>query len=552
MIRCGSVLMSVAFLLATLLPTTAAEPYAGYVYPAAVAAGSTNRLLVGGQYFQKRVSAWVSGDGVEVLKVEKVPGFPYPGRSQRLYLREALEAAERGEPVPPMPKRSEADEWHSNSWWSAIGELDAKSRAIVAEDLWVHKNSLQAAPSLKQLVLVTVAVSADATPGVRQLRILGDNGVSAPRPLEVLAMPVVEEPFYAPPGRTPSAPSVLERLPVSLAGQVKPGETDRWRLRLERGTRLSAIVRGRAYQPYTGDAVPGFFNPVIALRDATGRELAFADDFNGMDPDPRFSVIIPESGDYSLELSDRLFRGRGDFVYTVVLSSEPLPELPAGTPLPLVKSFEVTKPGWWTFDVRARRLGSPMDPRLTLRDADDQVLGRWDDVTNVVQVGTVIQNELDPIVGYRFVKPGRYTLSVEDTCGRKGPEMRCEVTARPAHPAFDVVADRSAFRLSPGQRCPFTVHVDRREGFAGKVTLVENEQLRFEDAIVPAGTNSWRVVAVGKKVSDGRTTIPFDIIAIGEADGGIVAARVLAADSFEQAFAWRHLVPFGGFWYFSQ
>lgn len=530
----------------------AADPYVGYVYPAALSAGSTNRLVVGGQFFWGGMSAWVSGEGVEILKVERVPGFPHPGGLQRSYLQKAIEAVERGEPVPPLPEIPKTEEWRSNSWWSAVGTLDAKSRAIVAEDLWVRKNALQAAPSLKQLLLVTVAVTKDAAPGCRQLRVLRPDAVSAPRPLDILPMPVVEEPLYAPPVRKRAKPAVLECLPVALVGQVMPGETDRWHLRLKGGERLTAVVRGRAYQPYVGDAVPGFFNPVVVLKAADGREVAFADDFNGMDPDPRFSVVVPADGDYVLEISDRLFRGRADFVYTASLTRDPLPPLPPPTALPLVTTLEVKEPGAWTFEVKGRRLGSPIDPRLTLLDEKGAELGRWDDVTNAVQVGEIIQGELDPVVHYRFARPGRYALRVDDTCGRRGPEMRCAVEAHPSRPAFEVYADRSAFFLSRGQRQPFTVSVCRRDGFSGAVTLVENEYLRFENALVPAGANTWKVTAVGKAVPEDVRGVPFDILAVGEDASGLIGARLVAADSFEQAFAWQHLVSYGKFRYFAR
>jgi len=543
-------LIALALAISAIGTATAADPYVGYVYPAALAAGSTNRLVVGGQFFWNEMSAWVSGDGIEVLKVERVPGFPYPGGLQRKYLQQAIEAVERGEPVPPPPKVPPTEEWRSNAWWSAIATLDAKSRAIVAEDLWVRKNALQAAPSLKQLLLVTVAVSPMAQPGCRQLRIFRTDAVSAPRPLDILPMPVVEEPLYAPPSRKRTEPPALERLPVALVGQVMPGETDRWRLRLKGGERLTAVVRGRAYQPYIGDAVPGFFNPVVSLKTTNGSEVAFADDFNGMDPDPRFSVVAPADGEYVFSIADRLFRGRADFVYTVTLTSDPLPPLPPATSLPLVKTIDVKEPGDWVFEVRARRLGSPIDPILRLLDENGVELARWDDVTNAVQVGAIVQGELDPVVCHRLMRPGCYTLSVDDTCGRRGPEMRCQVEARPARPAFDVYADRSAFFLAPGQRQPFTVTVRRREGFAGKVVLVENEFLRFENALVPAGTNVWKVTAVGKSVPKAERGTPFDILAVGEDASGLVGTRPVAADSYEQAFAWQHLVSYGTFRFF--
>lgn len=528
----------------------ASDPYVGYVYPAAVAVGTTNRLVVGGQFFWQKLGAWVSGEGVRVLDVERVPGFPYADNAQRRYLQRWLEAIERGETsAQPLPELKPTDIWRTNRWWAALDRLDAKSRAIVARDLWVRRNALQDAPSLKQLALVTVAVDRDAAPGLRQLRLFRDDAFSAPRPLEVVAMPVVEEPLYRPPCRAEGAcRPAIETLPQAVAGQILPGETDRWRLRLKGGERFTAVVRGRAYQPYIGDAVPGFFNPVATLRTVDGREVAFADDFNRMEPDPRLSVVVPETGEYVFELADRLFRGREDFVYTAVFTRETLPSPGAGVALPLVRDFEVDAPGERVFEVKARRLGLPVDARIELFDADGHSLAVWDDVTNVVHVGTVIQDELDPICSYCFREPGRYRVRVDDTCGRRGPEMRCELEIRPPAPSFELVASRSGFRLAKGQRQDFAVRICRREGFVGPVALAESDCVRFENALIPSGASEWTVTAVGKLDEPDGEVRNFDIVAVGRMpDGRLVTGAVLAADAYEQAFAWNHLVSYGRF-----
>ena len=536
-------------LLALPFAVRAADPYVGYVYPAAVAAGTTNRLVVGGQFFWQKLGAWVSGEGVRVLGVECVPGFPYADNAQRRYLQDWLEAIERGETsAPPLPELKPTDAWRTNRWWKALDTLDAKSRAIVAKDLWVRRNALQDAPSLRQLALVTVAVDPDAAPGLRQLRVFRDDAFSAPRPLEILPMPVVEEPLYRPPKRARKAPPAIETLPQAVVGQILPGETDRWRLRLKGGERFTAVVRGRAYQPYVGDAVPGFFNPVVTLKTADGREVAFADDFNRMEPDPRLSVVVPATGDYVFEIADRLFRGREDFVYTAVFTHEALPTPAAGVALPLVRDFEVDAPGERVFEVKARRLGSPMDARIELFDADGRTLAAWDDVTNAFHVGTVIQDELDPIGRHRFEKPGRYRVRVDDTCGRRGPGMRCELEIRPPAPSFELVASRSGFRLAKGQRQDFTVRVSRREGFAGPIALAENDCVRFENALIPSGADEWTVTAVGKLNEPGGEVRNFDVVAVGRMpDGRLVTGTVVAADAYEQAFAWNHLVSYGRF-----
>ena len=75
--------------------------------------------------------------------------------------------------------------------------------------------------------------------------------------------------------------------------------------------------------PYLADAVPGWFQATLTLRDADGKEVAYADDFR-FHPDPVFSCVIPKTGRYMLEIKDAIYRGREDFVYRVTLGEVPL------------------------------------------------------------------------------------------------------------------------------------------------------------------------------------------------------------------------------------
>ena len=72
-----------------------ADPYVGYIYPCGIQAGTTNRLLVGGQAFPwKGCNAVVSGQGVEVLSIEMVPYFQNVPGSQFRYLAKWLAAGD--------------------------------------------------------------------------------------------------------------------------------------------------------------------------------------------------------------------------------------------------------------------------------------------------------------------------------------------------------------------------------------------------------------------------------------------------------------------------
>ena len=49
------------------------NPYAGYLYPAGVKAGSTVRVLIGGQNFNNISGGVITGKGVRVKRVVSVP-----------------------------------------------------------------------------------------------------------------------------------------------------------------------------------------------------------------------------------------------------------------------------------------------------------------------------------------------------------------------------------------------------------------------------------------------------------------------------------------------
>jgi hypothetical protein len=74
--------------------------------------------------------------------------------------------------------------------------------------------------------------------------------------------------------------------------------------------------------PYLADAVPGWFQATLALYDADGREVAYADDYK-FHPDPVLFYEIGRDGEYELEIKDAIYRGREDFVYRITVGELP-------------------------------------------------------------------------------------------------------------------------------------------------------------------------------------------------------------------------------------
>ena len=559
----GRVLITVAFAFAAASPA-AADPYVGYIYPAGIQTGTTNRLVIGGQNLNRIAGVHFSRGGLRVLKIEKVPEFSPPTGSQRRHLTKWLDGIAAGvRQEPPLPDGQNVDEWRSNSWWRALGSLDAGKIAIVERNLYVPQNALQATPSIRQMLLVTVAAEPDAAPGRGELCVYGPGGISAPRPFSTTAAPHVAEPLYAPPHRpAPELPPVVvgRNGAAVLDGQIMPGETDAFPLRLEKGRRYSFRTTARELQPYVGDAVPGFFNSAIVLKDADGAVVASADDESRFRPDPVMDFSPASDGLYRLEIHDVLYRGRADFVYSIAISegvASPVARAPEadGTVGPgevAYKVVEIDRPGRKVLEVAARRLGSPLDAVLTLRRTPDgDALARWDDVTNKVFVGTIPQTECDPVGVFDFKTPGRYMAEISDRTGHGGPEYFWKLDVRPPRPRFEVYSTRSTLPLSRKGPLKVNFHVLRRDGFNGPVSLEFPKEVRCVGGVATSGVDVvtaqlfWTVGGV----SEPR---PVKVFAKAKIRGRPVRVPVTPCDEYEQAFAWKHLVPARSFLLTSQ
>lgn len=543
---CGLVLLAGASLVCS------ADPYVGYIYPAGIQVGTTNRLIIGGQALGGAQTFHFTKSGLRVLKIEQVPNFPPPTWQQDRHLKKWLNGiAEGNRAEPQLPNDPHLDEWRINSWWTMLDKLDIGQLALVEHDLYTPKNALQATPSLRQMVLVTVAADADAQPGWRSLVGSGGGGMSPPRPFEVTAAPHAAEPLYIPPHRKQPEPTLADVRTGSaiLDGQILPGSTDTFRLHLAAKRRYAIRVTARELQPYIGDAVPGFFNAVITLKDEQGKTLAVADDEARFRPDPVMEFAPTKDGIYLLEIHDVLYRGRADFVYTIAVEDARKPDTRTGDGVVSrpgavsSKKFSIAKPGQHVLEVKARRKGSPLDAVLTLRKtADGPALACWDDVTNTVFTGTVPQGECDPIGMYDFKEAGEYVAEVTDRTGHGGADYVWWLEVRRPAPDFEVFSTRSTLPMLSGRPVKVGFRVRRTDGFTGNVKLEFPQDIRAQNGVITSGvdTVATMLTYVGQRAMEIQ---PIKIFASATIGGKTVRHPVMPCDEYEQAFAWKHLVP---------
>jgi hypothetical protein len=186
-------------------------------------------------------------------------------------------------------------------------------------------------PSLGEFVTLQVPLAPSAPLGNREIRLDTPGGFSSPHVFHVGELPEVSKQDWKniptskgsmDPALDPKPPEEVITLPVTLNGQIPPGSLHRYRFSARKGQRLVVAVRARELIPYISDAAPGCFRATIALLDAHGQEVAYADDFQ-FRLDPVLFCEVPADGVYLLEIKDALYRGREDFVYRITIGELP-------------------------------------------------------------------------------------------------------------------------------------------------------------------------------------------------------------------------------------
>ena len=296
-----------------------ALPHIGFVYPAGGQHGTTITVSVGGQTLNGTTSAYVSGQGVEA----KVVGYDRP-----LTQKEINDLREKQQQL--QEKRTAA---RSQPTAPAFTAEDEKELETIRVSLMTRGNR-QTNPALAETVTLQLTLAPDAAVGQRELRVKSPSGLSNPVTFCVGALPEITAPVVtasaappprpnAPPGRAAATTNELAvTLPALVNGQVLPGEVDRFRFQAKQGQKLTLLAAARALIPYLADAVPGWFQPTLAVLDARGRELAYADDYR-FNPDPVVLCEIPADGEYVVEIKDAIYRGREDFVYRIAIGELP-------------------------------------------------------------------------------------------------------------------------------------------------------------------------------------------------------------------------------------
>lgn len=303
----------------------AISPHVGFVYPAGGAPGSTVTVTIGGQYLKDFSGIHLSGIPVEAELVDYL----------RIYDRQEAGRVRRAKENIEAKMADETRDTLKTQMQRQIDLLDQEIEMIKEASREDKMNPALAAkkqfnPQIAERIKLEISLPANAAPGTHELRIITTNGLSNPLMFQIGQMPEVSE---AEINDQFTSAEELPELPVTVNGQIMPGDVDFFRFSARKGQTLVFRAEARSLIPYLADAVPGWFQAVLTLFNEKGEEVAYSDDYR-FDPDPVLIYKVPEDGNYIISIRDSIFRGREDFVYRLSAGEFPFIERifpPGGT-----------------------------------------------------------------------------------------------------------------------------------------------------------------------------------------------------------------------------
>ena len=153
--------------------------------------------------------------------------------------------------------------------------------------------------------------------GVYPIRVQTDDGISNPFLLAVGQLPQVAEKEE---NSTFETAQSIPEPPLVVEGGVSGNDVDFFRFRGRKGQRI--VVDAQCARIGSG------LDPTIRLTTASANRafIASADDTPGLLTDARLMAVLPEDGEYVVEISDSRYQGASRPVYRLVIGAVPMAE----------------------------------------------------------------------------------------------------------------------------------------------------------------------------------------------------------------------------------
>jgi hypothetical protein len=481
------------------------EPTVSYIFPAGGQRGTAVKFHVGGHFLHGEASFRMYGRGVATGdKVREVPTLWFEG------------------PVIPLPASQQKEDYPKDH----LGEVVIAKDAPLGERLWRVWTSQGATPAMKFIVgelpeVVEDEIDGEPIPVPVTLPVTVNGRIFPREDVDIWS-------FTAQKGQTVWCEVQAARLGSPLESRLEI-----------RGPQGQMLAENAGY--FGSDAFVRFTAPAdgiyqVRIHDSSFDGLQHYVYRLTISKGPHVEAIYPAGGRRNSELSACLIGANvHDKPVKIDLAAEPgetaafrqvkvgdaltnpfllevgdLPEMLENEPnnsaaqarhadVPLVANGRIDQPGdvdCWSFkaakgqsvqlDLRAARLGAPLDSVLKVTDASGKELARSDDLGG---------NETDSQLTFRAPADGTYVAQVEEQfSNRGGPRFIYRLTINNVAPPADFQLSLGGDALTVLRAGQARVRLDvlRSGGFNGPVELkIEGVPpgVTVSPTVIPAGQN---------------------------------------------------------------
>lgn len=480
------------------------EPSVSYIFPAGGQRGATVDFRLGGHFLHERCPFVMLGPGVEAdAEVRRIETIWFEG------------------PLVPLPE-SQAQENYPLDYGGQVRIAADATPGVRYWQVWTAQGTV---PAMKFMVgelpeVVEQEIDGEPLPVLVQLPVT-TNGRMFPREDVDLWS------FAAAAGQTVNLDVWAARLGSPLdsqlevldaAGKVLAENSDAFgtdsflRFTAPADGVYTARLRDANYgglQHYvyrlTISSAP-HVDAAYPLGGRRGTPLHLELSGNGLPAEP-LELLLPADGPTDLmqrltlggQVSDPFWLELDDLNEQLEVEPNNESAQAAALAVPAVGNGRISSPGdvdWWRFaaakgeafdlDLRAARLGSPLDSVLVVCDSSGQELGRSDDI---------VDGQTDSRLAFTAPADGEFRVRVEERfASRGGPQFAYRLrVGRPPEPDFRLTLAVDALTLNRGGEAKLQVNAERLGGFNDAISLALDglpSGVTVSDPTIPAGAGN--------------------------------------------------------------
>ena len=203
-----------------------------------------------------------------------------------------------------------------------------------------------------------------------------------------------------------------------------------------------------------------------------------------------------------------------------------------------------------TIAIMARRMGSMMDAKMTLRDKSGKKLIEVDDVEDATQ--GLMTHHADPVLQYKVTQAGDYTLEVVDVSGNSGADYFFTIERLPNFHDLQAFVSPANLTIPKGGTAIFRVDITSGEKFTPELNFgIKGLPKGFLTSSLQSQPGSkFLEISVTAPENAKEESLSLEVFIQGQTKGKeptTFEQTAMPADNMMQAFYYTHHIPASGF-----